>query len=452
MIGLPWMGPGWIAAADNHAPPEIDTPELTQLQADVIFTPPANSVIHDVAFSPDGQSVFVLMSDRAVNLWGLLLFYWPEWTCLILGVVLWSVGRMWWNRYTRRISGPENDASTDSPDEQQESSAHASGHRRHIPLFIHALIIVTAVGTYVLRALIQPPRVGSAVNWIQWDSEALADWAIENDQEWLAGNLDVMEPVMYLDEIEFSTGKLRGQRYTWRRLTDQDTDSEWRWHRLGKHSIWKGGALQFLVESDDLPILAFYESGQLQLFDCRSHQVVKTHRVRVTSWCRLKDTDTAYGLDGDCKMRQIDLKTGDISIVSYNLKHTARLDYDNQVIVVTQIEQNGKQMGPANVIGHPFPNLLATNADGRFVYAKVNDPKLQQGVLVWDTAAERWIARLSALNGRSYRMVPRNDGAGLLVLSGIGTSLKLFDLSTKINPVDQNQPGGAPSSPPVRID
>ena len=39
---------------------------------------PGNPYIRSAAFSPDGETLYVLINDQAINLWELLLHFWPE--------------------------------------------------------------------------------------------------------------------------------------------------------------------------------------------------------------------------------------------------------------------------------------------------------------------------------------------------------------------------------------
>jgi hypothetical protein len=419
VIALVFTGRVWAQPQEGY--PRIDTPGLSLRQADTKFTPPPNAIIHDAVFAPDGKSIYLLISDQAVDLWALVIFYWPEEFCLLLGITFWFLGRMIW---LRLVGG----------DDQQEKI------KKHLPsaYIIHVAVVLGAVGTYIILALVQPPRVGSVSQWFDWDSQTLADWAIDNNQEWLIDNLDVMEPLLALEEIEFPNGQHLKQHKVWRRLSTnrQDAESEWIWHQFGKQSKWKGGQQSYMIESDNTSMLAFYQLDQLHLFDCQRQQVVKIYQTHLPSWCRLIDINTAYGIDGDAQMKFIELRTGGIFRVKYDLTTQSELQYDGETVAVMNTDRAGKRFGPAVLTGHPDPTQLASTMDGRYVYAKVKgamSPKSPtQEILVWDTIASQWIMRLSGLNSGGFRMTARKDGHGLLVLSSFGTAMKIYDLSDKV--------------------
>src|SRR5262249_38977096 len=39
---------------------------------------PGNPYIQSAAFSPDGETLYVLINDQAINLWAILVYFWPE--------------------------------------------------------------------------------------------------------------------------------------------------------------------------------------------------------------------------------------------------------------------------------------------------------------------------------------------------------------------------------------
>lgn len=148
---------------------------------------PAGYHIWEAVFSPDGETVHALVTSPAVNVWTLLVYFWPE----VLGAValltaVVCVPMLWRILARRRIVGephcrkcnyclrgvgercPECGASTARP------VIGRATWRRTLPFALPLAVVVLGYGA--LWA-IQLPRSGPASSWLHWWSEDLAPWA-----------------------------------------------------------------------------------------------------------------------------------------------------------------------------------------------------------------------------------------------------------------------------------
>ncbi|GEM_PF-6250091 len=169
------------------------------VQPTASVTLPDECTIQDVLWSSDSSSACVSMNVSAVNVWPLLVRYWPEIvtvsTSFILAVILLRLLEKRW-RWRRVVSGEPYCTRCRYQLTGRSDASHCpecglplgkgrivfGGPRRRWPVIVSVALMIVVVGAY-FAARNHVPRKGAASNWFYWPSTRLYNWAMAH-QYW----------------------------------------------------------------------------------------------------------------------------------------------------------------------------------------------------------------------------------------------------------------------------
>lgn len=158
---------------------------------------PDNFSIFSIAFSGDGKHLFAECTFEAVNIWSLVVFYWPEIgaglvavaaiTSMVLLLRVRARPRRKGHHYCRRCNYEIDPASALCPEcgsaiSPRSSVAGRGTLGRLIPLVV---LLCCVVLPYLAMWLCRLPREGRAQEWFDWSSEGLFRWAQFHKSKWL---------------------------------------------------------------------------------------------------------------------------------------------------------------------------------------------------------------------------------------------------------------------------
>lgn len=100
VCGWPMLGVLVCVALIGASRPALAQPDQTAVavrQPDGVFTFRGDTRIQDIVLAPEGTHAYAIFQIGSVNLWAVLVFFWPEITAtlvtLCIGVALWRVLR-----------------------------------------------------------------------------------------------------------------------------------------------------------------------------------------------------------------------------------------------------------------------------------------------------------------------------------------------------------------------
>ncbi len=187
--------PGLFGQA-SFAHPEVaadDGPTIV-IQPDAVFTYRGDTWIHSIHLAPDGEHIYAHFQVGSVNLWAVLVFYWPEIVGVLIGLML--LVMLWRLIRRKRIVGQPhcrrcNYLLINAPSDRCPECGLllTLGNRvigrpqsRRIALAASLMLAITG-GNLAGRARL--PREGAVSDWFHWLSPRLYDWAWHHQHEWL---------------------------------------------------------------------------------------------------------------------------------------------------------------------------------------------------------------------------------------------------------------------------
>ena len=217
--------------------PSVGAPqqEATQAGADPLadYKPvhqlsfPGNPRIISAAFSADGRSILVHLSDQSINVWEVLVHYWPEvlgtftaGAMLGVGFVLLRISRQQQvvgEPHCRHCGYCLKDCQSGCCPECGRSVRRPviarPRWRRMLPWT--ALLGVVVLGYGSLWAL-RVPRTNRANAWVNWWSHDLLKWADERNIAWLVARAQFVSRIV---EVDVGTGATLRTLFTCRPST-----------------------------------------------------------------------------------------------------------------------------------------------------------------------------------------------------------------------------------------
>jgi hypothetical protein len=198
-----------------------DSPLATSAISISDEAPPVRSITADrgnyiqgYAYARDGRSLYVVVSERAVNVWELGVYYWPEvlgaFVVIILIGSLLAIMRV---RHRPRIVGEpycrhcnyclRGSEGLTCPECGRETRKREIGRPMWRRLLsINALILVV-LGSYGALWAGRVPRTGWVSNYFNWWSVGLRKWAEDTNRNWLLKRVQLISEIA---EFETATG------------------------------------------------------------------------------------------------------------------------------------------------------------------------------------------------------------------------------------------------------
>lgn len=381
-------GPSAARCEFVPSPPVIHTPGLVARAADRVLTKPAHQNWHNVVFRRDGRSFYILADEQGVNVWALIVYFWPLPITLILAFVIArqlggirrayrardAVGEPHCRCCDYRLTGcntescPECGASLTRWRPRLAPPVRRTVTRRAITI---AVLMVAAISLWAL------PRVGRVSTWFQWTSPTMAAavGAGRPDDGWWRQFISTERVLL---EHDAQSGEvIRRHLLGYREIAGTKDDFE-RWLVLADlaSEALSGGPV--LLIGDDVRHLAVQVRQRFIVFDCDGQRVVE--RVQLSSndeFDETKETRRRYGLNW---YRRPELsESGEIDGRPFQYKKGGGL---------AQLAEDGQ--GHGLVAGDRVLLRAAADIVPTGPFLTVFKPHL----VVGDMRAERWIARL----------------------------------------------------------
>lgn len=187
--------------------------------------------IQSAAFSPDGSVVHVQMAGEVIDLWPILLAYWPlvggTLLLIVAFVVIWRVFKVrssperagaWLCRRCRYEVSPLVDKQGVPREGAVCSECGRSLGSRRVRLgrsnrrrLAIPLTVLTLVGVvFLLGVLTNAGIIGAGNSRLVWPSAELAKWARDENSAWLIKRIANCDRVV---DIDFLSGEIRRDRY-----------------------------------------------------------------------------------------------------------------------------------------------------------------------------------------------------------------------------------------------
>ena len=175
---------------------------------------PGSPYVQSAAFSRDGNTLFVHVNADAINVWELLVYYWPEIlgagtaaTALVCSLILWRilrrrrfVGEPHCRRCNYCLKGLSSDRCPECGTPVERPVIGRPMWRRTLPFALPLALVLIAYGSlWALRT----PRSGSASMWLHWWSYDLHDWAQQKGVSLTQWQKNVDRII----EVDVATGK-----------------------------------------------------------------------------------------------------------------------------------------------------------------------------------------------------------------------------------------------------
>ena len=169
-----------------------------------------------VGFAPDNKTAYVSATVNQVNVWETIVYYWPEATAIVLGLIflrfLIRVARKRHEpgeEYCRRCD--YNLRGLPSPQcpecgTQLTPENRIPGRRRWPRVIVVCGLLVFVVAGYGFAAM-RLPRQGSVSQWIEWRSIPLAKWATDGKHQWLLRHTTLDDAIV---RVDLDSGKITG--------------------------------------------------------------------------------------------------------------------------------------------------------------------------------------------------------------------------------------------------
>ncbi|MFI5379033.1 MAG: hypothetical protein ACHRHE_07045 [Tepidisphaerales bacterium] len=192
---------GWSAAQPVTQPAPTPPDRVIVIQK--------GAPVSVLGFSEDGKSIYIHAEVEQANVWGLMVYYWPEAAAGIVALL----ALRWLIRVARTKQYPGEQhcrrcnyllkglLSGRCPECGTELSARnrVAGRRRWPRVVMALAVLVVVVGGY-LWGNWHAPRTGSPSEWFDWRSMRLAEWGMANNRHWIARHIRT-DQVVFLAEI-----------------------------------------------------------------------------------------------------------------------------------------------------------------------------------------------------------------------------------------------------------
>lgn len=207
--------PGLFGQA-SFAQPEVaaDDRATIIIHPDAVFTYPGDTWIRNIHLASDGEHIYVDFHVGSVNLWAVLVFYWPEIVGVLFGlmllVMLWRLirrKRIIGQPHCRRCNYLLIKAQSDRCPEcglLLTPRNRVIGRPQSWRIALAASLLLAITGGY-LAGRARLPREGAVSDWFHWLSPRLYDWAWHNGQQWLHQRKAWL---MKIVEIDPSSGRV----------------------------------------------------------------------------------------------------------------------------------------------------------------------------------------------------------------------------------------------------
>lgn len=208
--------------------------------AHIVF--PSDHELRSAVFSPDGSSLYARVVVPAIDIWPILVWYWPEALGVLLGLftlfALWrwravsnrrrERGKSYCRKCNYEVSGLEREragASQDALAATADASSVVAASVKKCPecgkeltsratllgrstarrlRSLLALWLIAALG-YSSLFIFKLPRQGTLSEWKSWCRKDLADWATNKQNTWLVSKIKPCDRVI---EIDPATGRI----------------------------------------------------------------------------------------------------------------------------------------------------------------------------------------------------------------------------------------------------
>lgn len=220
--------------------------ELVRIAPHFADTYPEAERLTSAAFAPDGETIYVHLHDSAVDLWSLLLWYWPEvggavcTLALLVGIAALirirshpeRIGAWLCRRCRFEVPVESCDANgrpTPRPGLRKGAVCTECGielglkrirRARSFPrrLACPAAVVLVPVAAYAAAWAWSLPRTGTALDWFLWPSESLTAFAEDRSLAWVLKHKAGFDRILEIDTASGETirriGRYRGQTYS----------------------------------------------------------------------------------------------------------------------------------------------------------------------------------------------------------------------------------------------
>jgi hypothetical protein len=155
-----------------------------------------NQEIQAFAYSHDGKSIYLPINDKAINLWEVSVYYWPEvlgalvglltLACLLRIVRICRARRLVGEPYCRKCNYCLRGTTSERcPECGQPSTRVVIGRSMKRRLMPTMMVAVMFLGSYGFLWAAKTPRTGLMSNYLNWWSCDLCSWATSRNQIWL---------------------------------------------------------------------------------------------------------------------------------------------------------------------------------------------------------------------------------------------------------------------------
>jgi hypothetical protein len=433
-----WAQAQQAANAPQSVPPAI--------QPSAIHAFPGDTWIENIHRAPDSQHVVVHWRLGSVNVWSVLVYYWPEIVAGVMAILI-----LFWLRHIfkhKRVHGQvhcrrcdyllTNLVSDTCPEcgLRLNERARVLGRSRRAPAAINlALIAALVVSWFVLRDRL--PRQGTTSGWFSWLSPGTYDWAYQHKHEWLTRHKTWLTQVVEVDQAGGDIMRVitnePGQFYFAMQATGNSDIFLLRDYaalsrinvRTGERLRMEDGSLpvsngvfsdtiQNVISQDGRVVHVALESGVIQRWNLDTgeratlftaergphsmyvffHELRESHRIAITDWAqdgrwrlRIWD-DRAERMDGEFTRPLLGVQSVTLVDAAREIAYLAD-DGNAGKIEVIQLRDGTLQRA---IIGGPTrPWLSSLSSDGQLLLVVGDRPS---SALVYNTVRQRWIADL----------------------------------------------------------
>lgn len=401
-----------------------------------LWTYPGVSQIHSMVLTPDGKHAYVSMTVNGINLWKLLVYYWPEWSGAILLVVLFCVfrrtvkheqeaGQPHCRLCNYQLTNLEAEACPECGGKLTRRNRVMGTRKRWT---MAALLATTAVIVLGYMQFADSSQRGQSIHrWFNWSSTWLDEWARTENWVWLLRASDLRH---HLSKIELEHGQ----------------EVEGLLTELGGKPFWR------IVISPDDRVLAGLTSGFEQVVFVRAEDgdVIRIDGEEqpfepvtvgfdpagdvayvANEWSQVWRCDFA-----NCRWQQVRIEEGNKQL-KYNVAFTRDSACVLEVETVLDDEVAGKYHMLAKLVDFESGGEVVTwrvpdngefpkfaSEDGRWLYSNQGD-----GVVHLFDVATRAAKTITAASNTWHRFSRLSPGGRLMVLAG-NSSILVVDCET----------------------
>ena len=162
-----------------------------------------------LGFSEHGKSIYIHAEVEQVNVWGLMVYYWPEVAAGIVALLAlrWLIrvartkqypGEEHCRRCNYLVKGLLSDRCPECGTELTKRN-RVAGRRRWPRVAMALTLVMVAAGGYFWASR-HVPRSGRASEWFDWRSMRLAEWGTASNHGWITRHI-TKDHVVFLAEI-----------------------------------------------------------------------------------------------------------------------------------------------------------------------------------------------------------------------------------------------------------